>query len=270
MFSAFYVALGLAFGCPDLFLTRRPEDGSAYLAGYLAGIDLFVDNVFVFALILRRFAVPCVQHRVLSTQILDTRSSSGRASSHRQRDHREGFHWQLSVRRCSCTGYRCRRQRNERAMTRDGTRSSASSAGSSRPPMTIAGSGSSSTNMAVNWRRRCWPSSSSWNERYPVRDRLRTGDLSRDHRCLPGLKLQCVRDPRPAPVPTLAGAVDRFRYLKQGLQTLLIFAGVKIPVADLVPIPIPLYRLAIVLGAIFDTRSARPSRPTTAWIGGRG
>ena len=44
----------------------------------------------------------------------------------------------------------------------------------------------------------------------------------------------------------LAGAVDRFRYLKPGLAALLVFAGLKILLADIVPIPIALSLAAIV------------------------
>jgi tellurite resistance protein TerC len=47
----------------------------------------------------------------------------------------------------------------------------------------------------------------------------------------------------------LAGAVDKFRYLKPGLAALLIFAGLKILLADLIPIPIPL-SLAIIVGIL--------------------
>jgi tellurite resistance protein TerC len=47
----------------------------------------------------------------------------------------------------------------------------------------------------------------------------------------------------------LAGAVDKFRYLKPGLAALLIFAGLKILLADFVPIPIPL-SLAIIIAIL--------------------
>ncbi len=69
-FSAFYVGLGLAFGVL-VFATRGVDDGSAYLAGYLLELSLSVDNVFVFALIFTAFAVPLqFQHRVLFYGIL--------------------------------------------------------------------------------------------------------------------------------------------------------------------------------------------------------
>ena len=67
----------------------------------------------------------------------------------------------------------------------------------------------------------------------------------------------------------LAGAVDRFRYLKPGLAALLIFAGLKILLADLVPIPIPaslaiiVSILAVAIGAslVADRRDQRPAGP---------
>jgi tellurite resistance protein TerC len=37
----------------------------------------------------------------------------------------------------------------------------------------------------------------------------------------------------------LAGLIDRFLYLKQGLAALLVFAGLKILLADIWPIPVP-------------------------------
>ena len=55
IFSAFYIALGLAFGVL-VSLTRGTEDGAAYFAGYLLELSLSVDNVFVFALIFTAFA----------------------------------------------------------------------------------------------------------------------------------------------------------------------------------------------------------------------
>jgi tellurite resistance protein TerC len=47
----------------------------------------------------------------------------------------------------------------------------------------------------------------------------------------------------------LAGAVDRFRYLKAGLSALLVFAGTKILIADLVKIPIG-PSLAVIVGIL--------------------
>ena len=47
----------------------------------------------------------------------------------------------------------------------------------------------------------------------------------------------------------LAGAVDKFRYLKPGLAALLVFAGIKILLSDIYKMPIPL-SLAIIVGLL--------------------
>ncbi len=47
----------------------------------------------------------------------------------------------------------------------------------------------------------------------------------------------------------LAGLMNRFVYLKQGLAALLVFAGVKILLADLVKVPIPL-ALGVILAIL--------------------
>ncbi len=47
----------------------------------------------------------------------------------------------------------------------------------------------------------------------------------------------------------LAGLMNRFVYLKQGLAALLVFAGVKILPADVVKVPIPL-ALGVILGIL--------------------
>ncbi len=63
--SAFYVAVGLAFG-GVIWAWRGPEAGGEHLAGYLIEKSLSVDNIFVFALIFSYFAIPVkYQHRVL-------------------------------------------------------------------------------------------------------------------------------------------------------------------------------------------------------------
>ena len=79
----------------------------------------------------------------------------------------------------------------------------------------------------------------------------------------------------------LAGAVDKFRYLKPGLAALLVFAGLKILLADIVPIPIPLSLavivtiLAMAIGAslVADRRDrgegGRPGDGTPRWAGTR-
>ena len=65
VFSAVWIALGLAFG-GFVFALRGAQAGGEYLAGYLIEKSLSMDNVFVFAMIFGAFAVPAkYQHRVL-------------------------------------------------------------------------------------------------------------------------------------------------------------------------------------------------------------
>ncbi|WP_083979874.1 TerC/Alx family metal homeostasis membrane protein [Demequina salsinemoris] len=53
----FYVALALAFGA-GLWWLASPDKGTEFLAGYVTEASLSVDNLFVFLVILTRFAVP--------------------------------------------------------------------------------------------------------------------------------------------------------------------------------------------------------------------
>jgi len=53
----FYVCLALAFG-GLLWVTTGSENGAAFLAGWITEYSLSVDNLFVFVLIMSRFAVP--------------------------------------------------------------------------------------------------------------------------------------------------------------------------------------------------------------------
>ncbi|HSJ50338.1 MAG TPA: TerC family protein [Actinomycetota bacterium] len=70
LYSAFWIALGLAFGLV-VFLWGGSKAGGEYLAGYLIEKSLSVDNIFVFALLFTYFAVPAqYQHRVLFWGIL--------------------------------------------------------------------------------------------------------------------------------------------------------------------------------------------------------
>jgi tellurite resistance protein TerC len=63
--SVVWIGLGLLFGA-SVFVTRGSQAGGEYLAGYLIEKSLSMDNVFVFAMIFGYFAVPAkYQHRVL-------------------------------------------------------------------------------------------------------------------------------------------------------------------------------------------------------------
>jgi TerC family integral membrane protein len=55
----FYVALAGAFGA-GLFAFGRPGAGGEFVAGYITEYSLSVDNLFVFVIIISRFAVPAL------------------------------------------------------------------------------------------------------------------------------------------------------------------------------------------------------------------
>ncbi len=63
--SVFYIALALLFGV-GLLLIWGPSHGGEYFAGYVTEKSLSVDNLFVFLIIMTRFAVPRIyQQKVL-------------------------------------------------------------------------------------------------------------------------------------------------------------------------------------------------------------
>jgi tellurite resistance protein TerC len=243
VYSAFYIGLGLAFG-GLVFLTRGVDDGAAYLAGYLLELSLSVDNVFVFALIFTAFVVPLAfQHRVLFYGILGAivfRAifiGAGAALI-------ETFHWAIYVFGFLLlyTGYRMWTQRNEHMI--DPTQ-----------------------NVLLRLFRRFVPTTDGYRgQRFIVTEggrRLATPLLA-VLLVVESSDILFAIDSVPAifSVTTdtflvfssnafailglrslyflLAGAVDKFRYLKPGLAALLIFAGLKILLADILPIPIPL------------------------------
>jgi len=251
-FSAFYIALGLAFGAL-VFATMGGEDGAAYLAGYLLELSLSVDNVFVFALIFAAFVVPLkYQHRVLFYGILGAivfRAifiGLGAAII-------ESFHYAIYVFGFLLlyTGYRMWAHRNEHAID----------------PL---------KNPLLRLFRRFVPTTDGYREqRFVVHEngrRLATPLLA-VLLVVESSDILFAIDSVPAifSVTTdtflvfssnafailglrslyflLAGAVDKFRYLKPGLAALLIFAGLKILLADIMPIPIAI-SLAIIVGIL--------------------
>ena len=250
--SAIYIGLGLLFGAL-VFATRGVEDGSAYLAGYLLELSLSVDNVFVFALIFTSFAVPLqYQHRVLFYGILGAivfRAifiALGAAII-------ESFHAAIYVFGILLlyTGYRMWAQRNDHMI--DPTK-----------------------NPLLRLFRRFVPTTDGYREqRFIVHEggrRLATPLLA-VLLVVESSDILFAIDSVPAifSVTTdtflvfssnafailglrslyflLAGAVDKFRYLKPGLAALLIFAGLKILLADIVPISIPV-SLAIIVAIL--------------------
>ena len=250
--SAVYISLGLLFGAL-VFATRGIDDGSAYLAGYLLELSLSVDNVFVFALIFTSFAVPLqYQHRVLFYGILGAivfRAifiALGAAII-------ESFHYAIYVFGFLLlyTGYRMWAQRNDHMI--DPTK-----------------------NPLLRLFRRFVPTTDGYREqRFIVREggrRLATPLLA-VLLVVESSDILFAIDSVPAifSVTTdtflvfssnafailglrslyflLAGAVDKFRYLKPGLAALLVFAGLKILLADIIPIPIPV-SLAIIVAIL--------------------
>lgn len=266
--SAFYISLGLGFGAL-IFAVRGSEDGSAYLAGYLLELSLSVDNVFVFALIFAAFAVPLqFQHRVLFFGILGAivfRAifiGLGTAIL-------ESFHWAIYIFGVLLliTGYRMWAQRNEHMMDPSG-------------------------NPILRLFRRFIPTTDGYREqRFIVTEggrRLATpllavlvvvesSDILFAIDSVPAI-FSVTTDPflvfssnafailgLRSLYFLLAGAVDKFRYLKPGLAALLIFAGVKILIADFVKLPIPLTLGIIVAilviaigGSVLADRMGRP------------
>ncbi|GAA3824854.1 TerC family protein [Sphaerisporangium flaviroseum] len=66
----FYVGLAILFGI-GLFVVEGADKAGEFLAGYLTEYSLSVDNLFVFYIIMGRFAVPKLyQHKVLLVGVL--------------------------------------------------------------------------------------------------------------------------------------------------------------------------------------------------------
>jgi tellurite resistance protein TerC len=272
VFSAFYIGLGLTFGVLVL-LGRGAEDGAAYFAGYLLELSLSVDNVFVFAIIFSAFVVPLqFQHRVLFYGILGAIVFRaifivlGAAVL-------ETFHYAIYVFGFLLlyTGYRMYRQRNEHMIDPE-------------------------QNPILKLFRRFVPTTDGYRgQRFVVVEQgkrlatpllavlivVETSDilfaidsvpaifsvttdtflvLSSNAFAILGLRSLYF---------LLAGAVDKFRYLKPGLAALLIFAGLKIMLSDIFPIP-TLLSLAIIVtilviaiggSIIADRREQRGTHP---------
>jgi tellurite resistance protein TerC len=80
VWSAFYVAAGLGFGAV-VALTLGGQAATEYLTGYVIEWSLSVDNLFVFVVILAQFAVPSdQQQRVLQWVVLRLGFIAGGAS----------------------------------------------------------------------------------------------------------------------------------------------------------------------------------------------
>ena len=252
VFSAFYLGLGLLFG-GLVFAARGVDDGSAYLAGYLLELSLSVDNVFVFALIFAAFAVPLpYQHRVLFYGILGAivfrAIFIGLGTAIIEQFHAAIYAFGALL---LFTGYRMWAQRDTHMV--DPTR-----------------------NPLLRTFRRLVPTTDGYREqRFIVREsgrRLATpllavlvvvesSDILFAIDSVPAI-FSVTTDPflvfssnafailgLRSLYFLLAGAVHRFRFLKAGLAALLVFAGSKILLADVLPISIPV-SLAIIVAII--------------------
>lgn len=62
LWSVFYIALALAFGA-SMWWWNLPHKGTEFLAGFITEKSLSIDNLFVFMVILSRFAVPAKQRQ---------------------------------------------------------------------------------------------------------------------------------------------------------------------------------------------------------------
>ena len=250
--SAAYIGLGLLFGAL-VFAVRGTDDGSAYLAGYLLELSLSVDTVFVFAIIFASFAVPVpYQHRVLFYGILGAivfrAIFIGLGSTLV-----ENFHWVLYGFGILLlvTAYRMWKHRDDHGMDVD-------------------------RNPFLRLFRRFVPVTDGYRgQRFVVTEagrRLATPLLA-VLVVVESSDILFAIDSVPAifSVTTdtflilssnafailglrslyflLPGAIDRFRYLKPGLAALLAFAGIKILIADVVKLPIPL-SLGIIIGIL--------------------
>lgn len=247
--SAVWIALGLGFGAL-VFTTRGPEAGGAYLAGYLIEKSLSMDNVFLFAMIFAHFAVPAqFQHRVLFWGVLGAIAFravfivAGAALL-------DAVHWLIYVLGAVllATGVRMWRSRGHAV---DPSRS-----------------------RVLALLRRLVPVTDGYRgDRFLVREAGRlavtplfavlvfveTSDILFAIDSIPAI-FAITTDPfivfssnlfamlgLRSLYFLLAGLADRFVYLKQGLAALLVFAGAKILLADVVKLPVALSLGTVVL-----------------------
>ena len=249
--SVVWISLGLAFG-GVVFLTRGSQAGGEYLAGYLIEKSLSMDNVFLFAMLFGYFAVPSrFQHRVLFWGVVGAivfRAIFIAAGTTLL----EAFHFLIYGfgLLLLLTGIRMWRSKGHAV---DPER-----------------------NIVLRLVRRFIPVTPEYHgQRFFVRHagKLMATPLFAVLVVVETTDIMFAIDSIPAifAVTTdpfivfssnafailglrslyflLAGLIDRFVYLKQGLAALLVFAGVKILVADVYKMPIPL-SLAVIVGIL--------------------
>jgi tellurite resistance protein TerC len=249
--SVVWISLALAFG-GVVFLTRGSQAGGEYLAGYLIEKSLSMDNVFLFAMLFGYFAVPArYQHRVLFWGVVGAivfRAVFIAAGTTLL----EAFHFLIYGfgLLLLLTGIRMWRSKGHAV---DPER-----------------------NVVLRLVRRVIPVAPEYDgQRFFIRraGRLVATPLFAVLVVVETTDIMFAIDSIPAifAVTTdpfivlssnafailglrslyflLAGLIDRFVYLKQGLAALLVFAGVKILLADAYTMPIPL-SLAVIVGIL--------------------
>ena len=249
--SAVWITLGLAFG-GFVFLTRGSAAGGEYLAGYLIEKSLSMDNVFLFAMLFSYFAVPAAyQHRVLFWGVLGAivfRAIfivAGAALL-------ESFHFLIygfgilllltGVKMWRSSGHAVHPERNLvlRLVRRvlpvsadyDGSKLFTRRAGALMATPLLA------VLVVVETTDIMFAIDS-----IPAIFAITTDPflvLSSNLFAILGLRSLYF---------LLAGLLDRFVYLKHGLAALLVFAGAKILLADVLPLPIPV-ALAVIVGIL--------------------
>lgn len=253
--SVFWIALAIAFGV-GVWMTLGPQPGLEYFTGYLIEKALSVDNIFVFVLIFSYFQVPAkYQHRVLFWGILGAlvmRGAMIAAGAYLIAE----FHWIIYVfgTFLVITGLRMAWHTEEDIEP--------------------------GANPAIRLIRSIMPVTEFYHgqkfiAREVIEGRARlvatplllvlvlveTTDLIFAVDSIPAI-FAVTRDPFIVYTSNvfailglrslyflLAGVIDRFVYLKQGLAALLVFAGLKILVSGVWKMPVVL-SLAVIVGIL--------------------
>jgi tellurite resistance protein TerC len=270
--SAVWISLALAFGA-YVAATQGAAAGGEYLAGYLIELSLSVDNVFVFALIFAAFAVPAAfQHRLLFWGILGAivfRAAfiaAGVAIL-------EAAHWAIYLLGVLLvvTGIRLARSRGH-AVEPD--RNPVLRLFRRVVPMTDGYRGPAFVVVEAG-RRLATPllaalvAVETTDIMFALDSIPAVFAITTDPFIVFSSNLFAILGLRSLYF-LLAGLLDRFIYLKQGLAALLVFAGVKILTSSIYPIPIAVSLGVIVLIlAIAIAASLLATHPARGRLEGR-
>jgi tellurite resistance protein TerC len=80
LWSVFYIGVAIAFGL-SLWALTGPDKGTEFFAGWVVEKSLSVDNLFLFVIIVTRFAVPAEYRQKALLFASSLRSSCGPSSS---------------------------------------------------------------------------------------------------------------------------------------------------------------------------------------------